>query len=465
MLERPAGDRAGCGALPRCRRIVCGDCRSADRNPGLGCAQTLGPIHRRHHPGGWGRGCAGRAGRGVRSVSMLSKFVRQVRSFVAKSCRALARDNSANTLIIFGLVTPVLFGAVGIAIDYSSAVATRTKMQSVADSAAVAAVREFQMAKATRDTVAAVARNYVKDRIPDATATPTVDEKALTVQVVVEKDVALTIGKLVLDANVHLRTSATAKLSATLPLCLLALDEKAPATVELEQSAMMTATGCMVYSNSKNPGGLQAKDEAMLTAGLVCTVGGKAKTHGAQVTPDPVTNCPKMDDPLAARAPPSDSTCSFTDTVIRGGTQQLRPGVYCGGLRITDGAEVNLGRGIFTIKDGPLIVDRGGALQGTDVAIYLKGRGANLTFATASTISLPPPKHAPLAGLLIFDAPSGAPAPPTPPFPLPIPIVGGLVGGNGSGPPREHKILSDNARMLLGTIYMPQGRLIIDASK
>jgi hypothetical protein len=29
--------------------------------------------------------------------------------------------------------------------------------------------------------------------------------------------------------------------------------------------------------------------------------------------------------------------------------------------------------------------------------------------------------------------------------------------------PREHAILSDDARLLLGTIYLPKGRLIIDA--
>jgi hypothetical protein len=395
---------------------------------------------------------------------MFSDLIRQAWLFGAKSSRALARDNSASTAVIFGLLTPVLFGVVGAAIDYSAAVATRTKMQSVADSAAVAAAREFQMAKATRDTVAAVARNYVTDRLSDVAVTPTVDDKALTVKVVLEKDVALTIGRLIYSGNMHLRTSATAKLSATLPLCLLALDEKAPATLELEQSAMMTATGCMVYSNSKNPGGLQAKDNAVLNAGLICTAGGKAKTSGSHLTPDPVLDCPKMDDPLASRSPPADSTCTFTDTVIRGGTQVLRPGVYCNGLRITDGAEVTLARGTYIIKDGPLIVDRGGAMQGTDVAIYLKGRGANLTFATASTISLSAPKDGPLAGILIYDDPTGAPALAIPPFPLPIPILGALLGG-GSGPPREHKILSDNARLLLGTIYMPKGRLIVDATK
>jgi len=227
----------------------------------------------------------------------------------------------------------------------------------------------------------------------------------------------------------------------------------------------MTATGCMVYSDSRNPGGMQAKNDAVLTSGLACTVGGKAKTSGAKFTPPPVVDCPLMDDPLAARSPPSVGACSFTDKVVNGGTEMLQPGVYCNGLRITNGAVATLARGVFIIKDGPLIVDGGATLQGTEVGFYLKGNASNLTFDTDSTINISAPKDGPLAGILIFDDPTGASALAVPPFPLPVPILGGLLGGSSNGPPREHKILSDNARTLLGTIYMPQGRLIIDANK
>ena len=79
------------------------------------------------------------------------------------------------------------------------------------------------------------------------------------------------------------------------------------------------------------------------------------------------------------------------------------------------------------------------------VGIYLTGPGSNLTFATDATISLSAPKDGPLAGLLIYDDPYGASAPATPAVPLPVPVVGGLVSDVFKGPPREHKILSDNA--------------------
>ena len=139
----------------------------------------------------------------------------------------------------------------------------------------------------------------------------------------------------------------------------------------------------------------------------------------------------------------------------------LPPGVYCGGLTLTNGAVVKLSSGIFIIKDGPLTVDGGASISGTEVGIYLKGSAANLTFDADTTIDLSAPKDGPLAGILIFDDPSGASAPAKAPR-----AVEGLVGRLlKTGAPRQHQILSDNARNLLGTIYMPQGEIIIDATK
>jgi Flp pilus assembly protein TadG len=387
--------------------------------------------------------------------------------------RRLLSDRSAGAAITFGLVTPVLFMSVGAAIDYSLYMRDRTRLQGHVDAAAIFSARELQMAKADAQKISTIAQNFVHAEEPHATVQTNVDVKAFSVKVSARKGFAPKMGHLFWGTAPTISVSATAKLNGTAPLCLLALDTKAPATVHLEQSAAMTATGCMVYSNSKNPSGLQAKDSATLKAGIVCTAGGKAKTSGATVTPEPVTDCPQMEDPLRARTGPTIGACRFNEMVVSGGSQTLEPGVYCKGLKITNGAEVTLGKGTYIIKDGPLIVEKGATLNGTDISIFLTGPKSNLTFAAETTINLSAAKDGPLAGLLIFDDPTGAEALAIPPVALPIPIVGQLLGGLGGlvggllppGPPREHKILSDNARMLLGTIYMPKGRLIVDASK
>jgi hypothetical protein len=147
--------------------------------------------------------------------------------------------------------------------------------------------------------------------------------------------------------------------------------------------------------------------------------------------------------------------------VVDGAHGTLQPGVYCGGLKLTNGAEGILSSGIFIIKDGPLIVDGGASISGTGVGIYLKGIGANLMFDADTTVNLSAPKDGPLAGILIFDDPSGASAP------AKAPKSGRGASGraNKTGAPRQHQILSDNARNLLGTIYMPQGEIIIDATQ
>jgi Flp pilus assembly protein TadG len=391
--------------------------------------------------------------------------IKPVGSKALRALHALIGDRAGGIATTFGIVTPILLMAAAAAVDYGLFERERVRLQAQVDAAAVASAREMQMAKADSAKIAAVAESFVRHSEPDASVQTRVDAEAMSVTVSAQKKYDPKMGNFFWREAPQIAATATAQLNGTMPLCLLALDPKAPATVSLEQSAMMTATGCMVYSDSRHPNGLQAKDNATLKAGLICTAGGRAKTSGAILSPAPVTDCPQMADPLRSRIPPSDTTCRFNETVVSGVVQTLQPGVYCKGLKITDGAEVTLASGVYIIKDGPLIVDKGGILRGANVGIYLTGPSSNLTFAANSTISLSAPKDGPLAGLLIFDDPTGASAPAIPPYALPIPIVGGLVGKVFKGPAREHKILSDNARMLLGTIYMPKGRLIIDANK
>ena len=106
------------------------------------------------------------------------------------------------------------------------------------------------------------------------------------------------------------------------------------------------------------------------------------------------------------RAPPS-TTCTFTDKTVSAATETLQPGIYCGGLTVTNGATVTLSPGTFIFRDGPLVVDGASSFKGTDVSIYMKGLNANLTFATASTIHLTAAKSGPLSGILIYDDPTG----------------------------------------------------------
>jgi len=392
-------------------------------------------------------------------------FTDAARQRFAALCRRWRRSRSGSVLTTFGIAAPALLMVVAAATDYGMFESERVRLQAQTDAAAIASARELQMAKADPDKIAAVATSFIHNAEPDASVLTQVDKEAMSVTLSTQKPYAPKLGTLFFRNAPVIKATATAALNGMMPLCLLALDRSAPATIDLEQSSQMTATGCMIYSNSKHRSGLQAKDSAQVKAGLICSAGGKQTAGSADLTPRPETDCPQLDDPLTARSAPAEGACQHDDMVVNGGAALLQPGVYCKGLKITNGADVSLAKGIYVIKDGPLIVDRGASIRGDDVTIQMKGRRANLDFEPDSTINLTASKEGPLAGLLIFDDPSGANAPAIPPYALPIPLLGDLLAVLLGAPPREHKILSDDARVLHGTIYMPKGRLIIDASK
>ena len=98
-----------------------------------------------------------------------------------------------------------------------------------------------------------------------------------------------------------------------------------------------------------------------------------------------------------------------------------------------------LNPGIYIIKKGALTVDTASSLNGDHVGFYLT-QNATFSFTKDSDINLSAPKDAELAGLLFFE-------------------------DRNNNPGLNNRITSDNARYLIGTIYLSQGTLMIDLSK
>jgi hypothetical protein len=145
-----------------------------------------------------------------------------------------------------------------------------------------------------------------------------------------------------------------------------------------------------------------------------------------------------MADPLASRNLPDASGCLKTKANYKGGTVQLVPGTYCAGVTIDKGAKVVLAPGIYVFKDGPLVVKGGSSLKGTNVALHFVGKNAELNLQTDSQISITAPKSGMMAGILISEDRNNST---------------NLV----------HRINSNDAPTLLGTIYLPRGTLYVGA--
>ena len=153
---------------------------------------------------------------------------------------------------------------------------------------------------------------------------------------------------------------------------------------------------------------------------------------------------PALADPLRDRPEPNVGLleCDHLLTVLvtpLSGKVKLKPGVYCAGINIV-GGDVTLEPGTYILNNGALTVSAGGKLVGENVGFFLTGvlGLSTIQFGPSSTISLTAPKTGDMAGMLFFEDRDVL-------FNLP------------------HRIASNNARNLVGTIYLPGNTLTIDS--
>lgn len=381
---------------------------------------------------------------------------------------SLWRDAKGAAAIVFGLTLPVLAVIAAGAVQYASLVTYQNKLQNAADEAAVGAAKQLNLASSMNASASAAALSIYRASIGKVPAevsdsvTATVMDNNTGVDVTIVRTAQSLFSTLLGPSIFSVRAHAQAHAYGGAPICAIALDDKVSGAVTLDTSAVVDARGCAVYSNSKNNWSIYADQSAVLKTIYTCAVGGK-KGYFPNFNPQPKTGCPPIADPLASRpAPTIPYSCLATNLVVSNTTVTLNPGAYCGGLKITVGARVTLNPGEYIISGGPIVVDQGGSLTGINVGFYLTkyakawpplpksdpgpgpatsgpAPGTTIYFAQSSTISLTAPTSGALAGLLFFEDPT-----------LPKNQL--------------HQILSNNAQTLLGTIYLPNGRLFVGST-
>ncbi|MEM7425531.1 MAG: pilus assembly protein TadG-related protein [Pseudomonadota bacterium] len=368
----------------------------------------------------------------------------------------------------FGLMLPVLMLAGGYTVDYAEKVSATSNLQGIADAAALAAAREIALANSNPGQIQQVAENHASAHSGsggNAHAAGELLVKAAViddftgVQVKITKSWKSSFGKLFGEETSTATADATAHVVGNTKICVLGLMQYGVlAGVHLDNSAKLTAADCGVYSNSVSPFSIRADKSSEMTAHLICAAGGTLAGGTVAFTPEPVTDCPQIPDPLSSRPAPPVGACTDTDTVVDTDTI-LTPGVYCGGLRISGSASVDLQPGIYVIKDGPFIVEGEASLTGEYVSFYMSGDAAIFSFDRDTEINLGAPKEGPMAGLLFYEKLdpnlSGSA------FRSLFSTLGDLAA---LGSMRTHRIRSNNARQLLGTFYLPNSILKVDAN-
>ncbi len=333
-----------------------------------------------------------------------------------------------------------LVTAIGASIDYASMIRIKSSMQQATDSAALVSTQELRIAGAQTDSIEAVATNFAlanasNDTRQNITVNAEIqdDNKGVTVSLtyVWQPMILQHISNLVTP----IVTTATARLSGDANICVLGLAANAPKSIFLDHESSITATNCGVYSNSTDPDSIRADDQGAINASLICSAGGVTGTISA-FTPRPVTDCPVIPDPLIGRAEPVVGGCDFNNTEIVSRRKTLIPGVYCGGIKIAGNSDVTFNPGVYIIKGDKLIVQDESSITGVNVGFYLADDAAIFEFNEKTFIELTAPVNGPLAGILIFESRS-------------------VTDG------RKHQINSNNARILIGTFYLPKSTLAV----
>ena len=354
--------------------------------------------------------------------------------------------------VSFAMALPAVLAVVGLASDYAMMTKVRQDLQHAADAAAIAGAREIPLAMSNTKQVASAVRSYAAYQLTKDSAASDAKLAAgnLSMDIEVVDDfsaVNVTITEAwtpfflhFLDAGVTpIKVTATARFVGRNNICVLGLDGKGPA-VNLDQNSRLTGNNCGVFSNSTDSSGLLIDSGVTISAQIICSAGGASVSGSATVTPAPITDCPIVEDPLRNRAAPPVGSCDHNKLTLDNVTATLNPGVYCSGLSVRGSSNVTLNPGVYVMKDGGLNVSGTSSLAGEGVGFFITGKANSTQFTAKTHIKLSAPKDGSMAGLLLFE-------------------------DRNLSAKLTHRITSDDARKLLGTIYLPVGSLLIDAQQ
>jgi Flp pilus assembly protein TadG len=362
------------------------------------------------------------------------------RKGIACRIRKYWHATSGTTAVMFALSLPAIMGAVGVASDFAIYNMKQGKLQSAADSAALAGAKEFSVSTSSKDSISASAKSFALasyDGTTPITVAATVDATKKTVTVDLNEVWSPFFAHFLGAQVTPVVARATASAAGRGNICVLLLNPGASKTGLVDSGSTITANGCDIYSNSNASDGITVNSSGTITADTTCSVGGVS--NGGVISPAATTDCPVVEDPLASRVPPSFAGCDFNKFVLSKGSATLNPGTYCGGITISGTGAATFSPGTYVIKDGEFTLSGKSSITGKHVGFYLVGAASLINFTGNTTVDMTGADTGNMSGLLFFED-RGAP----------------LL--------REHRINSNNAANLTGTIYLPRGTLLVDPS-
>ena len=309
-------------------------------------------------------------------------------------------DGNVTLITAFALL-PLMMVA-GTAIDYSQALASRTSLQAVLDSAVLAGA--VAVDTKTRDTQASAYLTHgaeaedIKivsssfkandDGSYQGTATAKVDTSFLRI-----------VG---VDQQTISAKTVVAVPKVSNKVCILVLDPSAGQSLLVNSGANITGKDCEIHVTSTANPAMIMNSGSTLDVARVCVKGSKIIQNGGTISKLEL-NCATSANPFANTLPkPSSATCTVSN-VNYSGTNSLSPGVYCGNFNFNGSGTLNLKPGTYVFKNTKWNINSGWKVNGTGVTFYFADANSYIQVNSGVEINVTAPASGDYADLLFFE--------------------------------------------------------------
>jgi hypothetical protein len=309
------------------------------------------------------------------------------------------KREGGQALVTVALSLVVLIGAVGLSIDMGYLRYTKRRLQTAADSAAIAGASELKQGNYRTAALSDSQSNGFANGVNSVTVTPSNPpndppfagrlNSINYVEVQVQQQAPTFFMRIFGIKTALLSATAVAELGSSKG-CVYALGPLGGITVNgtvvancgiVDNAILSIGGGCVTASS----------------IGVVLELLGNGCTN-----PPPAIGIEPTGDPLQYLVPPPVGNCTFTNKRVNSRIPTtLTPGTYCGGIRIanTNTGNVTFQPGLYVLSGGVgLQVGGSGNVSGDGVTFYITGGGTAQINGTGN-VTLSAPANAPSGGI------------------------------------------------------------------
>ncbi|HTO62159.1 MAG TPA: TadE/TadG family type IV pilus assembly protein [Bradyrhizobium sp.] len=316
-----------------------------------------------------------------------------VRHLVAEFGRA----REGNLAVIFSLAAIPIIGAMGAAVDFSTANDVKTQLQNALDAAVLAGATQTS-AKQVSIATAVFNGDFVTKYGNTGSASFTQNANGSlsgTATSTVQMSFMAMLGKTSMVVNAA--ATATPGAQGTTPVCILLTNTLASQALLVNSGGKINAPTCEIHVlSTQNPAAI-FNDTPNVKR--ICIKGSTIIKNGG-ASPNAVTSCATISDPFAGTLPTiSVGTC--TDPGNFSGNVTLNPGTYCG-TNFNGSGTLTLNPGLYVIK-GTWNINSGWTVNGSGVTIYFADQNSYIQFNSNVTANLSAPTSGTYANILMYE--------------------------------------------------------------